>query len=155
MDQHGRNILATLGKETDRAIGSLGSLGTRSGIGTTISGQGSGQLEIGLNFHDATVDEGLTREEVAKVIHSHINEIRYCYESAILSDPSLAGKVLIDFRIGSRGAVDSAQTAGDSMNNSNVSRCLVAKLKNWKFPSPRGGVQVAVSYPFLFKSVNR
>lgn len=155
MDQQGKGILASFGKETDRAFASLSSGGAKSGIPTTISGQGTGQLEIGLNFHDAIVEEGLTREEVAKVIHSHLNEIRYCYESAILSDPSLAGKVLIDFRIGSRGSVDSAQTTGDSMSRPDVGRCLVSKLKNWKFPSPRGGVQVAVTYPFLFKSVNR
>lgn len=134
-------------------IGSEGGYGT--GNGTNVKGQGTGHLEIGLNLKDATVDEGLTKEEVAKVIHSHMNEIRYCYESAILADPSLAGKVLVDFKIGAQGSVASAQAAENTMNNTQVGGCLIGKLKNWKFPQPRGGVQVAVSYPFIFKSLTR
>jgi len=129
--------------------------GYGSGSGTNVKGQGTGHLEIGLNLKDATVDEGLTKEEVAKVIHSHMNEIRYCYESAILADPSLAGKVLVDFKIGAQGSVGTAAAAENTMNNTQVGGCLVGKLKNWKFPQPRGGVQVAVSYPFIFKSLTR
>lgn len=129
--------------------------GYGSGNGTNVKGQGTGHVEIGLNFKDATVDEGLTKEEVAKVIHSHMSEIRYCYEAAILSDPSLAGKVLVDFKIGAQGSVATAQAAENTINNSQVSGCLVGKLRNWKFPQPRGGVQVAVSYPFIFKSLTR
>lgn len=129
--------------------------GYGSGNGTNVKGQGMGHLEIGLNFKEAVVDEGLTKEEVAKVIHSHMNEIRYCYESAILADPSLAGKVLVDFKIGAQGSVATAQAAENTMNNVQVGGCLIGKLKNWKFPQPRGGVQVAVSYPFIFKSLTR
>ena len=129
--------------------------GYGSGNGTTVKGQGTGHIEIALNLKDATVDEGLTKEEVAKVIHSHMNEIRYCYESAILADPSLAGKVLVDFKIGAQGSVSTAQSAENTMNNVHVGGCLIEKLKNWKFPQPRGGVQVAVSYPFIFKSLTR
>jgi hypothetical protein len=129
--------------------------GYGSGNGTNVKGQGTGHLEIGLNLKDAKVDEGLTKEEVAKVIHSHMSEIRYCYESAIMADPSLAGKVLVDFKIGAQGSVASAQAAENTMNNVQVGGCLVGKLKNWRFPQPRGGVQVAVSYPFIFKSLTR
>ena len=129
--------------------------GYGAGNGTNVKGQGVGHLEIGLNLKDATVDEGLTKEEVARVIHSHMNEIRYCYESAILNDPSLNGKVLVDFKIGAQGGVATAQAAENTMDNAQVGGCLVGKLKNWKFPQPRGGVLVAVSYPFIFKSLTR
>jgi hypothetical protein len=155
MSQQGNQAISSLGDHTNRAIGSLSTGGVRSGIGTSVQGQGTGQIEIGLNYKDASVEEGLTREEVAKVIHGHLNEIRYCYESAILHDPSLSGKVLVDFRIGVRGQVETAQSRENTMSTPTVSTCLLGKLRNWKFPSPRGQVQVAVSYPFLFKSVNR
>lgn len=129
--------------------------GYGSGNGTSVKGQGYGHLDIGLNYKDAVVDEGLTKEEVAKVIHSHMNEIRYCYEAAILSDPSIAGKVLVDFKIGAQGNVFTANAAENTMSSAQVGGCLVGKLKNWRFPQPRGGVQVAVSYPFIFKSLAR
>jgi hypothetical protein len=129
--------------------------GYGSGSGVNVNGQGHGQLEIGLNTADASVDEGLTKDEVAKVIHSHMNEIRYCYESAILKDPNLAGKLLVDFKINASGIVPNAGISEHSLNDLGVSQCLLGKLKSWKFPQPRGGVMVAVSYPFIFKSLSR
>ena len=129
--------------------------GYGSGTGKNIKGQGKGQFEVGLNTADASVDEGLTKDEVARVIHAHINEIRFCYESAILKDSTLAGKVLIDFKINATGIVPNAGVSETSVNDNQVGNCLVAKLRNWKFPQPRGGVMVAVSYPFVFKSLSR
>jgi hypothetical protein len=129
--------------------------GYGSGNGVNVKGQGNGQFDVGLITQDAVVDEGLTKEEVAKVIHSHLNEIRYCYESAILKDPTLAGKVLVDFKINAGGIVPSAGIAEDSISDKAVGNCLAGKLRTWKFPQPRGGVVVAVSYPFIFKSLSR
>ena len=129
--------------------------GYGSGTGVNVKGQGKGQMEIGLNTADATVDEGLTKDEVAKVIHSHMNEIRYCYESAILKDPNLAGKLLVDFKINASGIVPNAGVSEASLHDQQVTQCLLGKLKSWKFPNPRGGVIVAVSYPFIFKSLSR
>lgn len=141
--------------KTNGLLGAMRTGNYQVGSSLGVVGQGSGRLEIGLNLTDASVDEGLTKEEVAKVIHSHLNEIRYCYESAIANDPSLAGKILVGFKISSLGRVTSADAEENTMQSRIVSGCLVTKLKNWKFPEPRGGVHVAVTYPFIFKSMNR
>jgi outer membrane biosynthesis protein TonB len=129
--------------------------GYGSGTGVNVKGQGHGQLDIGLNTADATVEEGLTKDEVAKVIHSHMNEIRYCYESAIMRDPNLAGKLLVDFKINASGIVPNAGIGEATLKDPQVTQCLLGKLRSWKFPNPRGGVIVAVSYPFIFKSLSR
>ena len=123
--------------------------GYGSGTGVNVKGQGHGQTDIGLNTAEATVDE------VAKVIHSHMNEIRYCYESAIMKDPNLAGKLLVDFKINASGVVPNAGIAEATLKDQQVTQCLLGKLKSWKFPNPRGGVIVAVSYPFIFKRLSR
>ena len=128
---------------------------SRGAEAPAVSGQGKGQLEIGLDTSGAEVDEGLTREEVARVIHAHLNEIRYCYESGILRDPALSGKLLVDFQIGASGRVPDAAISEATLNGGGVGPCLLSKLRTWKFPEPRGGVKVAIRYPFIFKSVSR
>jgi hypothetical protein len=152
LQEKGSNLLAGANTGTYK-MGSDSGYG--SGTGVNIKGQGKGQLEIGLNTAEASVDEGLTKDEVAKVIHSHMNEIRYCYESAILKDPNLAGKLLVDFRINAGGVVPNAGVSEATLKDQVVTQCLLGKLKSWKFPQPRGGVMVAVSYPFIFKSLSR
>jgi len=157
-DQMNRETSAqgvSLDAKTSGILGAIRSGNYQLGAPLGVAGQGSGRLEIGLNLKDAVVDEGLTKEEVAKVIHSHLNEIRFCYESAIMNEPSLSGKVMVGFKISSKGMVSTAEAEENTMQNQSVSGCLVLKLKNWKFPEPRGGVQVAVTYPFIFKSINR
>ncbi len=159
MDSHASPLLSKSMNSlamSNQAAASMGSgTGFGTGNGTQVKGQGQGQFEFALPTRDLTVDEGLTKEEVAKVIHSHLNEIRYCYESAILRDPNLAGKLLVDFKIGANGSVPNAKANETAELGVNVSQCLVNKLKTWKFPLPRGGVIVAVSYPFIFKSLSR
>ncbi len=149
--------------------GALARLATGSGTGSTrigtsagyaegglpvVSGQGQGSKNSGLSGGGAA-EEGLTRDEVARVIHSHMNEIRYCYETGILRNPTLSGKLLVDFKINGSGRVPAAGITEASLQDEGVRRCLLGKLREWQFPLPRGGVQVAVSYPFLFKSLTR
>ena len=155
----GQTVNHALEQETTGKTLGATKLGSSSGYGNasghSVQGQGSGQVSIALDTNEASVEEGLTKEEVAKVIHSHLHEIRFCYENAILSDPNLAGKLLIDFKINSKGIVPVAQVGEASLKDATVTKCLLTKLKNWKFPEPRGGVVVAVSYPFIFKSLTR
>ncbi len=149
--------------------GALARLAAGSGTGSTrigtsagyaegslpvVSGQGQGSKTSGLSGGGAA-EEGLTRDEVARVIHSHMNEIRYCYETGILRNPTLSGKLLVDFKINGSGRVPAAGITEASLQDEGVRRCLLGKLREWQFPLPRGGVQVAVSYPFIFKSLTR
>ena len=47
----------------------------------------------------------IDREAVAKTINAHLQEVRGCYERALLKDPGLAGKVVLEWTIGTRWAV--------------------------------------------------
>ena len=58
---------------------------------------------IALDTTGSSVDEGLTKDEVGEVIHRHLSEVRYCYESSILRTPDLEGKLVMGFTIGATG----------------------------------------------------
>jgi outer membrane biosynthesis protein TonB len=94
----------------------------------------------------------IDREAVAKVINSHLQEVHACYERALLKDPGLAGKVVLEWTIGGGGRVTAAKTKSSTLRNSAVESCILSNLKTWTFPAPKGGV-VIITYPFLFNSV--
>lgn len=135
------------------SVGAGSGYGSGTGDGASVAGQGKGF--VSLDTQEATVDEGLTKEEVARVIHAHMSEIRYCYESAILKNSNLEGKLLIDFQIEAAGLVKNANKKESSVSEASVSECVIRRLLTWQFPKPRGAVTVAISYPFLFKTVKR
>lgn len=96
-------------------------------------------------------DDGLRREDIARVINEHISEIRYCYESAILRKPNLEGKIVVGFTISKSGSVKSTSVKDSSIQEPGLDKCLLSRLATWKFPQPKGNIDVSVVYPFVFR----
>ncbi|GMU04388.1 hypothetical protein ASNO1_06400 [Corallococcus caeni] len=141
---------ATLGAELLRGKGGggIGALGA-GGVGKgAVGGTVTRATARSISSTQGTVD----REAVAKVINSHLNEVHGCYERALLKDPGLAGKVVLEWAIGLNGRVASAKTKSSTLRNASVEACILSSLKGWQFPAPKGGL-VIITYPFLFNSV--
>ncbi|MBA3550444.1 MAG: AgmX/PglI C-terminal domain-containing protein [Nannocystis sp.] len=108
----------------------------RAGEGT-LSGVVSGQ---------GTLDKDLIR----RIVAAHINEIRYCYNQALASDPEAKGRVVLDFTIGESGSVIHSVVGSSDMADAKAPECMAAAALRWIFPKPDGGV-VVVSYPFVLE----
>jgi TonB family protein len=140
-------------------IGGKGGSGGGQGYGIggvrgSVGGQGGSFVSMG-EGGGFKADEGLTKEEVGAVIYSHMGEVRYCHESAMLQNPKTEGKLIIQFRIDPYGRVESAGIESTSVTPGTLDECVRSRLMTWRFPHPRGGVHVTVSYPFLFKTLER
>jgi hypothetical protein len=94
----------------------------------------------------------IDKDAVAKVINSHLGEVSSCYERALLKEPGLAGKIVLEWQITTSGSVGFAKTKSSTMKSSAVEGCILASLKGWRFP-PAKGAGVVITYPFMFNSV--
>ncbi len=135
----------------------LGGLGTK-GRGSGASGYGSGGGSFGANGEGAEALVGapiilgaLDRSVLDQVIGRHINQLRYCYQRELTNDPNLAGKIIVKFVIAKDGTVSSATTKQTTMNNAAVESCINGRFMRFRFPEPKGGGIVIVSYPFVFR----
>ena len=144
------------GSETMK-VGGLGTAGKGGGV-SGYKGSGAlslgnvGNAEVGVLEEETEIDGGLDKEAIARVIRSQLGQIRYCYERQLSASPDLYGKILVRFTIGAAGSVV-AQTIGTtSLNNAMVEGCILRRIAGWQFPTPKGGTNVLVTYPFLFKS---
>ena len=135
------------------AIGGGFGKGVGYGKGDHANVSGQGHSYVAMDNSKSTVEEGLTRDEVGEVIHQHISEVRYCYESSMLRLPQVEGKLLMGFTIGSSGVVRTAEVKSSTLPDAKLDDCILRRLIGWKFPSTKGGVDVAVSYPFIFKTL--
>jgi hypothetical protein len=132
-------------------IGPLGTKGVGLGAASQAGKVGrAGPSDLSME-EPASVQGGLDREVIRRVILSHRAQIRYCYEKQLSSTPNLAGKVLVEFVISGEGAVTTARAAEQTLQDPAVAECIVSRVKTWTFPKPRGGGVVVVTYPFLFK----
>jgi hypothetical protein len=124
-------------------------------VGQGLLSHKGGNSFVSLGGQEMDIETGLLQEEVGAVIHKHMDEVRYCHEAAMLYKPNSNGKLVVHFSINPSGIVESAILQSSTIADTNLEACIIKKLKNWIFPKPKGGVHVAVSYPFLFKVLER
>ncbi len=130
--------------------GGNGGAGLGSGFGKGNGKGGTGRANVEVPPGDPVVSGGLTNQEVQAVIRANLNQIRHCYETLLQRSPNANGKIKVNFTISASGSVSATSINSDTVNDANMAGCVTGKIVRWKFPTPRGGQQVQVTYPFVF-----
>jgi hypothetical protein len=156
--------------EAPAGVGGLGGtgfgLGTGTGTGTGTIGLGSagpasastgsglgarGKRIPTVRQSKAEVKGSLDKDIIRRIVRAHINEVRYCYNQGLVKDPSLSGKVSIQFSIAPSGSVSEAKVTDSTLEDGAVANCIAKAVKRWSFPKPVGGGAVIVTYPFVLE----
>ncbi len=149
----GAGYVATKG--SSQVLRSLGAAG--SGRVAALERGHSGERQVkGLVSakltHKVNIQGGMSREAVKRVIDRHLDEISYCYESALINNPSIMGRMTYEWKIKASGSVGEVNIKSATINSNDIHACIKAAIKAWKFPQPQGA-EVVVSYPFIFDIV--
>lgn len=114
----------------------------------------SGEVEAdpdgatGAGTDDAAAAQGLDKNVIRQHIRSVLPSIEDCYEQELLNDPTLEGRVVVNFLIAPSGVVEEASAEGI---NEKVASCVADVVKAIQFPKTTNEGYVQVSYPFTFK----
>jgi hypothetical protein len=157
----GRGVRATtVGNSGVQGLGGVGTKGKGGGLGgygdvAIASGDGRGISSIGVSQGGVGVDGGLDRHVIQATIAKYLNQVRACYEDRLRVNPGLAGTLTMDFQIGPSGRLNFAKVKSSTVGDPQVGSCLAGRMMAWEFPKPRGGVNVAVNYPFSLRPVGQ
>jgi TonB family protein len=123
----------------------------KGGAGGRGNGAGTGRAEAKVELQPGTpqVSGYLSAEQINRVVRANQAALRYCYETEVQRQRSLRGKVVVQWRVNTSGAVSTARVASSTLNSASVEGCILRQVKKWRFPKPDGG-EVAVMYPFIF-----
>jgi len=155
VDASGRNWTGeAVGGGQGVSTGGVGGGKGTSGLGNGLAAGKTGSGGVGLIEEESEVSGGLDREIIAQYIKTQLGQILYCYERQLSANPDLYGKVAVKFTISGTGQVESQLIGDTTLKNQPVEGCILNKVSKWKFPEPKGGTKVVVTYPFLFKSTN-
>jgi len=129
---------------TANAVGEGGAVTERAVRGTVKTEHGD---EVG---GSGEFDSNL----VVQTIKTRLRAIQMCYEQQLRRNPSLAGKVTIEFTIQPRGNVTDVHIKENSTGDTAVGTCVANTVGTFRFnPGPEGG-SVTYSYPFVFAPQN-
>jgi hypothetical protein len=139
--------------------GGMGNIGGPGGIGA-LPGSGTGHTGVkgavvsGESNRMILKGPGVSipRDVIAKIINSHLGEVRGCYERALIQDSGITGKLVLEWTIGGDGRVESIKVREQTLKNASVPNCVNDALRTWTFPAVGG--RVIVNYPFMFNSLS-
>lgn len=93
----------------------------------------------------------IDRAHIRAVVRAHVPEVRACYEAGLARDPSLAGKLVLSFTIGTTGRVIASSIASSELADAAVGECIAAAALRWEFYP---GALAEIRYPFVFRPVS-
>ena len=128
-----------------RGLGGPGRGGPGGGEG---EGTGDGEKKIA-GGGAAKAGQGLTPEQIRRVVLSRQGAFQACYELALSKDPSAKGGVTVAFSVSPGGSVASASVASSSLGNARVEGCMLRTFNRLKFPVADKATNAA--FPFVFK----
>jgi len=135
-------------------IGSVGTKGVAGGQGSYGTGVGLGgkkSADIAIAASEPEITGSIDRELIRRVVRSHLDQLKYCYEVQLTKNPKLSGKVAVKWVVTEQGTVSSSVVIQTTTGNNELDTCVAGRVLTWVFPKPKGGGVAVVTYPFVFK----
>ena len=96
--------------------------------------------------------EGPAGDPNLNIVRSHRPEIERCYADAVAARRVPVGRLVLKWQIGEDGRVASAETVSDETRDPTLAGCILARIRTWQFPRPKGNAVVFITCPFLFRA---
>ncbi len=107
---------------------------------------------VGLAKGKQPKGDGLTSQEIIDTVQKYSEDQKACYSELLEKDKTAEGKVKIRMLIDLSGKISGSRIEENGFKDKSLGNCLMAKMKGWVFPKPRGGEIMSVAYPFAFKT---
>jgi hypothetical protein len=137
------------GRGSGHAKDLLNSYGDGKGDAIILERRGSARgVEGGSGSGAGSGDDGCRDEAaIVRAVESHKGAIRLCYNTALESNPSLAGDVSVRFVVTESGGVRAAARVGQSLGDPALEACILARIREWTF-AEESGCETIVRYTF-------
>lgn len=142
------------------ALFGAGTLDTGSGSGAGLSGRGRGRARAGKAAGGrggerrlaaaaaAAPGQGLSPDQVSRVVRARAGAFRACYESAAARAPKLQGGLTVSFTVSPAGSV-SARISNSTLGNARVEGCVLRTFNRLRFPA--ADKPTSANWPLVFR----
>ncbi len=103
------------------------------------------------SFKPVKTNQGLTNDEVMKVINKAIQNIQQCYERELFNDPNLSGRVEYEWEINPQGRVVDISVKSSEMGRADkLNNCVMKVIRGLSFPKSKNGQSTIATIGFPF-----
>ncbi len=87
---------------------------------------------------------------IEELVQSRKFELQLCFELALRRNQNLAGSMMFQWRLDSRGTLSDLELVSSSIADRPMISCVKSKIASWRFPRPKRG-SVQIKYPLVFE----
>lgn len=128
----------------------LGDLGTEGGGPVATGEKKAVQVSGKLIDASSEAETGeIDRDSLTKFVKARLKTIQGCYERELKRNPSLKGKIVMEFTIATSGRTTNVEVAENTLGSDEVGNCIRTAIRAWSTPF-KPDADVPVSYPFVF-----
>lgn len=98
---------------------------------------------------EATGQGTLDKDAIRQAMLAHKGHVKACYDAQLKGNPSLKGRLMVRFVIGTDGRVQKSEVSSSTLSAPAVEGCVAKAVGAIVFPKPTGG-SVVVNYPLVF-----
>jgi len=132
------------------AVAGVGDLATSGGGDVDLGGKQDATVRGRVTSSSPDVDSAdVNPADVAKYVKARLKAIQNCYERELKRNPTLKGRVVVAFTIGTSGRTSAIEVEENTLGSEAVGTCIRSLIRTWAFPFRPDG-DVPVSYPFVF-----
>lgn len=152
------------GGQDGTALFGSGTLDTGFGSGAGVAGNGRGRAGSGKGAGgegegrggerrvaggvQSAPGQGLSPDQISRVVRARSGAFRACYESAAARDPRLQGGITISFTVSPAGGV-TARIGSSSLGSARVESCVLRMFNRLKFPA--ADKATSANWPLVFR----
>ena len=89
--------------------------------------------------------------KVKSVVKANNGSILACYEQRLKENPNLGGRIEVGWVI-SNGRVTNPHVVYNNTHDDALGKCIVDKVRRWRFPTDMEVDSMEVLYPFILSS---
>lgn len=93
----------------------------------------------------------IDKAALEKYIRQRTVAVQRCYLDAVRRNPNAGGRLVLELTISTNGRAG-VSVLSDDVGEPSVAKCVVAKMKGWKFPQPKDKA-VQLKLPFVFRQI--
>jgi hypothetical protein len=93
--------------------------------------------------------DGQTSPALNTALRSRVQSTQSCYNRALQHNSEVAGSMTVSVQVGSTGAVCGASIVNDTVHSTEVSSCVLGRIRGQSFPPPTSGC-VTLNIPIAF-----
>jgi len=140
---------ARKGENAAQAAG-IGGLATSGGGHLAAREKSDVAVHGSVSSEDAEIDSPtVDKAALSRFINLRKGSIQGCYEQQLKRSPTLRGKLVVRFTIGTRGQILEVSIDQDTLGSDELASCITRLVKAWRLPFTPDA-DTTVTFPFLF-----